>query len=1009
MKKNRIISSLLCLSLAAGLLIPGLPAYAEGEGESGSNSGMKISKTAKANNDGSYTITLEAYATGEKVISQVNRDVPTDIVLVLDQSGSMATEDFPSVGETTYTAYTGKQTRNSNLYDKRHNNNGSKGNLYYQLDDGSYATVSVTRTQDESSYNYIQCSSDWKNYTSSNRDDDYWKYSNNLYVKVGDEYQKVSLTYEYKRLGFGDYDYVYTYTFPDGSTFVSERDNTSPGNFGGKGPLYYLTETPGEYTYTYTCTDAEGNTINIGTSTGANTNFTDETLYYRTVTNGDDISRLQALVNAVTGFNNSVAQKAAGKDGILGTEDDIDHRIAVVGFAARKDTNPGGYLNTELFIGATQYKYGSAAQGQYRNAFQNMKTSQGQSNVTASIGALDASGGTHIDLGMEMAYGILDSNPVSSGEKRNRVVIVFTDGSPGSGSWKNSDMTYAQNAIDYANTIRNSGANVYTVGIFNGADATSAGNQNGNATQKANWFMQNLSDNNGTPQTPSYYLSAADSNTLNNIFQQIASNIESGGTTTTLGESAVIKDIISPQFQLPAGATAANITLETYSYTGENQWSKNKDAMGATAKVDGDQVNVTGFDFAKNWCGTENNIGTTTYRGNKLVISFTVSPKAGFLGGNDVYTNTSAGVYESKDATNPVLTFDRPQVNVPIKDVTVDAVDKNVYLLSDVELDALKNGATVMVGKVPLNLTADNYGLETWQNEYVNITVQIKDKNDNVISSDLTDLTEDATYTLAVTVSPKTDDTGAPGTPATKKSGSDDININVYKPELTYKDSEVFYGDDVPTDFDTNNRTATEWKHGENVADSSKMGAAPDLAITYTPEADKTTGNKINSKNDIQVKATVEIKSTDVTGYTTFVHKACDPACGWNETVTLNGNPAFLLHVKTATLTITKAGNVGATEGFIFNVTGPQNFKVSVQGNGSVTITGLPLGTYTVTEDTDWSWRYKDGVSISVDSVTLTDSVYTAEVTVTNTKKNNYLLDGNAYAQNNSVRPAAGN
>ena len=146
-----------------------------------------------------------------------------------------------------------------------------------------------------------------------------------------------------------------------------------------------------------------------------------------------------------------------------------------------------------------------------------------------------------------------------------------------------------------------------------------------------------------------------------------------------------------------------------------------------------------------------------------------------------------------------------------------------------------------------------------------------------------------------------------------------------------------------------------------------------------------------------------------MTGNTTFVHKACDPACGWNETVTLNGNPAFLLHVKTATLTITKAGNVGATEGFIFNVTGPQNFKVSVQGNGSVTITGLPLGTYTVTEDTDWSWRYKDGVSISVDSVTLTDSVYTAEVTVTNTKKNDYLLDGSAYAQNNSVRPAAGN
>ena len=86
--------------------------------------------------------------------------------------------------------------------------------------------------------------------------------------------------------------------------------------------------------------------------------------------------------------------------------------------------------------------------------------------------------------------------------------------------------------------------------------------------------MQNVSSNNGTPQTPSYYLSASDADTLNNIFQQISEQIESGGSSTTLSDKTVIKDIISPQFTLPEGATANNITLETYSCTGVDEYGK---------------------------------------------------------------------------------------------------------------------------------------------------------------------------------------------------------------------------------------------------------------------------------------------------------------------------------------------------------------------------------------------------------------------------------------------------
>lgn len=50
---------------------------------------MKLTKTAKLQEDGTYTIDLEAYSTGSTTTTQTTEKVPLDIVLVLDQSGSM--------------------------------------------------------------------------------------------------------------------------------------------------------------------------------------------------------------------------------------------------------------------------------------------------------------------------------------------------------------------------------------------------------------------------------------------------------------------------------------------------------------------------------------------------------------------------------------------------------------------------------------------------------------------------------------------------------------------------------------------------------------------------------------------------------------------------------------------------------------------------------------------------------------------------------------------------------
>lgn len=981
MKKTKILSLLLCLSLFCALIVPGTRAYADNEPDSG----MKISKTATANADGSYTIMLEAFATGSTVITEQKTDIPTDIVLVIDQSGSMN----DPIGGYTYTAYrTGgynsRNYHNDEYYPLRHN--GGSENLWHKLNNNEYIAVSV---EQKMAYTAI---SGW-----SNRK--YYDNQNSLYCLVSGEYKSVAVRREGHLFSADEYWYTM-----DGQQILYTTGDSSIPNFGQYAPLYQSVK---KYTYSYTL---NGVTTVIEESFGDGSS-PDTQFYRRDYNSSAGGTRLNALKNAATTFANAVAAKAAGADGDISTPaDNVNHRIAVVGFASGQYYNGTNYNygNTEVFVGSNQYKYGSAAQGQYGNAFQDMNTSTGVGNVSASIGTLSADGGTLTNLGLEMGNGIFGANPIAEGEKRNRVVIVFSDGVPG---WSGYDSNTANSAITQAETAKNTyGATVYSIGIFPGADATSAGNQNGNETEKANWFMQRVSSNTQYPQSPSYYLSAADAGTLNSIFQQISDQIETGGTTSTLTSDAVVKDIISPQFTLPAGTTAANITVETYACTGKNAnddytWSNNNSTMGATASISGDQVNVTGFNFSENYVGTVTEGDSVTYRGHKLVISFKVQPKAGFLGGNEVYTNTSAGIYENNTAENPLLTFDRPTVNVPIQDVTVTAKDKNVYLKGEVTAEQLKNGATVKVGGVALDLskasdTTKPWGLEPWQTEYVDITVTVKDKDGNAIPADgLKALTDDTTYTIKVTVTPKTTgSTGSAGTPATEKFGENTpaANIYVFKPELTFKDSTAYYGETVPANNDYSSNyvaNSEKWKNGGKYStdDGVQMiGTKPTLDITYTPDESKLEGGKY-TKQDVPVSATVKIGTENVNEHTTFVHQDCTTACGWENPAT-PGTPAFLIHIQTCTLSITKQGGAD-NESYVFDVLkdGEKYSEVTVWGNSTETLVELPIGTYTISENAGWSWRYSAN---NGGSAALTAQNPTGSITCVNTKNNNQWLNG---------------
>lgn len=97
----------------------------------------------------------------------------------------------------------------------------------------------------------------------------------------------------------------------------------------------------------------------------------------------------------------------------------------------------------------------------------------------------------------------------------------------------------------------------------------------------------------------------------------------------------------------------------------------------------------------------------------------------------------------------------------------------------------------------------------------------------------------------------------------------------------------------------------------------------------------------------------------------------------------------FTITVNTCSLTISKAvtgDGANPNQTFVFDVkdsTGKVVTTIVLKNNESKTITGLAVGTYTVTEDTNWSWSYSI-VGDNNKTATLSSTTTSATVAVTN-------------------------
>lgn len=688
--------------------------------------------------------------------------------------------------------------------------------------------------------------------------------------------------------------------------------------------------------------------------------------------------KIASLKNAVNNFIDSVAAKSP------------ESQIALVKFAGDKSNR----------IGNDTYKEGYYT---YNNSqiVTELTDASKSASLKEAVNKLQPAGATRADYGMELAKGIISNSEVAN-NGRKKTVIMFTDGVPTEVDQFNENV--ANSAISASQAMKAADTTVYTIGVFSGADGTPGKNWDVTPTtgvDRTNKYMHLVSSNYknatemGNPDTPtypdggkSYFLSAGSAGELSSIFQQISQEV--GGSTSKLDEKATIKDIVTPYFNMPTDPKEVKVyTADSDGVESDGSTVKwmGKEPFDGTVSIQNNTVSVSGFSYKDNWCGNQTAGGTTTFRnGKKLIIQFNVTAKDGFLGGNDVPTNdeNASGIYDKDDTL--VKLFERPTVNVPIKEVKVTAEDKNVYLLGDVTTDQLKTGATVNCGSVELKLGEPNYGLENWQYDYVNLNTEVKDAKGNALTNGYTGLTEDTTYTVSAKVSPKSAGTTTPekGNAATEQTGQATGKINVFTPELTFKDGNAYYGENVSTDFTANKVEDTVWKHGDTAStDVTMLGTEPTLDIAYALDTDKVENGKY-TKEEAAVKATVKIGDTNVTQYTTFQHQDCNPACDW-ENPAKKGDPAFLIHIKTCTLTIKKTGGA-ANEPYVFNIlkNNEKYSEVTIRGNGNETLYELPVGTYTIQEDTGWSWRFTP--KYSEKEVKLSANANTGTITCTNKK-----------------------
>ena len=241
------------------------------------------------------------------------------------------------------------------------------------------------------------------------------------------------------------------------------------------------------------------------------------------------VSKMNGLITAVNGFIDATAEQNATI-----TDPDKQHHISIVKYA------------DDSYYRGNQDSVGDNAQSNGYNYSQIVsELTKDMTSLKSAVNGLDPGGATSADYGMNLANRVLDSS-AGHGVRANakKVVVMFTDGEPNHNSGFSGAVANA--AITSAKTLKDAGALVYSIGVVSGADP-------GDTSSRLNSYLHGISSNypkatgyqnlGNRAENSNYYKAATNSEELNNIFQEISQEINTGtGYPTETEDSFANRD-----------------------------------------------------------------------------------------------------------------------------------------------------------------------------------------------------------------------------------------------------------------------------------------------------------------------------------------------------------------------------------------------------------------------------------------------------------------------------------
>ena len=497
-----------------------------------------------------------------------------------------------------------------------------------------------------------------------------------------------------------------------------------------------------------------------------------------------------------------------------------------------------------------------------------------------------------------------------------------------------------------------------------------------------------------TRNMPGGHFLTGDTETIEECFATIFENIQSSNPapSVTLDKKTVLIDVVMPYFEVPKGtsgvtAKVVNVTTgqEDADLSAELEVIYKPDHVNGTSSV-----SVKGFDY------TENFVSADGKSGKKLVLTFTIQPIQGFMGGNGVPTNnvTKSGVFAKGELVENLP--DPGTKNVPLAKIDLTVPDKSIYLSQTLTEAKLLEGAVVTLegDNKPLPLTEEAQK-DDWRFDFVTLTVAA----DASYTGEWTDCTK-----VPVTATLTAKDGNA--TPSTAPANP---TVHVFRPTVRVTANDVWADYGVKIDLEkwcVDEQFTTDWACKDKPTAMLPAKPAPaisDLAYTFDLGTD---GKYTTTEDDAEGKITSLTYKVGGKDYTNLAWAAKYPE---------NGDH-FTIHINRFDLNVSKTWDGAGCykQSAIFNLSTENGQAMATQftlspetGKSSTTVHGLVCGkTYALSEDMTWTWRYRSDSTGSVtpgahDPVSKTAPTITpAQVSFTNTLENSFWFDAASFVSN---------